>query len=65
MESEGYCYTKRGIGTFVSEEENMFENLKKEMAEEVLRNFMREMKDLGFQKDDIIFQVTDYKEEQE
>ena len=43
----------------------MFENLKKEMAEEVLRNFMREMKDLGFQKDDIIFQVTDYKEEQE
>ena len=65
MESEGYCYTKRGIGTFVSEEENMFEHLKKEMAEEVLRNFMREMKDLGFQKDDIIFQVTDYKEEQE
>ena len=65
MKSEGYCYTKRGIGTFVSEEENMFENLKKEMAEEVLRNFMREMKDLGFQKDDIIFQVTDYKEEQE
>ena len=65
MESEGWCYTKRGIGTFVSEEENMFENLKKEMAEEVLRNFMREMKDLGFRKDDIIFQVTDYKEEQE
>lgn len=29
MESEGYCYTKRGIGTFVSEEESMFENLKK------------------------------------
>ena len=23
MESEGYCYTKRGIGTFVSEEESM------------------------------------------
>ena len=24
MESAGYCFTKRGIGTFVSEEENMF-----------------------------------------
>ncbi len=65
MESEGFCYTKRGIGTFVSEEENMFENVKKEMAEEVLRNFMHEMRDLGFQKDDIIFQIADYKEEQE
>lgn len=65
MESEGYCYTKRGIGTFVSEKESMFENLKKEMAEEVLHNFMREMKDLGFKKDDIIVRITDYKEEQE
>ena len=59
MESEGYCYTKRGIGTFVSEEESMFENLKKEMADEVLHNFMREMKDLGFKKDDIIVRITD------
>ena len=65
MESEGCCYTKRGIGTFVSEEEEMFENLKNEMAEELLRNLMKEMKDLGFQKDDIISQVADYKEEQE
>ena len=65
MESERYCYTKRGIGTFVSEEENMFENLKKEMAEELLKNFMHEMKDLGFQKGDILCQVADYKEEQE
>ena len=51
MENEGCCYTRRGIGTFVSEEEEMFENLKSEMAEELLRNFMKEMKDLGFQKD--------------
>lgn len=65
MENEGCCYTRRGIGTFVSEEEEMFENLKSEMAEELLRNFMKEMKDRGFQKDDIISQVADYKEEQE
>ena len=35
METRGYCFTKRGIGTFVSEEEEMFENLKKEMAGEL------------------------------
>ena len=34
MESMGLCYTKRGIGTFVSEEDDMISGLKKEMAEE-------------------------------
>ena len=42
----------------------MFGTIKQEMAEELLKNFMREMKDLGYQKDDIIFQVADYKEEE-
>ena len=50
----GYCYTKRGIGTFVSEEEHMFDNVKKEMAEELLKNF---------QKGEIIEQIADYEEE--
>lgn len=43
MESMGLCYTKRGIGTFVSEEDDMISGLKKEMAEELVRNFMQEM----------------------
>ena len=60
----GYCYTKRGIGTFVSEEEYMFDNVKKEMAEELLKNFVHEMRDLGFQKGEIIEQIADYEEEQ-
>ena len=65
MELEGYCFTRRGMGTFVSEEENMFENVKKEMAGELLGSFMREMGDLGFEKEDIISQIKDYKEEEE
>ena len=65
MELEGYCFTKRGIGTFVSEEENMFENVKKEMAEKLLENVMREMGDLGFAKTDILSQIEDYEEEDE
>ena len=36
MELAGYCFTRRGIGTFVSEEENMFKELKQEMAGELL-----------------------------
>ena len=65
MESEGWCYTKRGIGTFVSEEESMFQDLKKEMASELVKNFMHEMDGLGFEKGDIIEQIADYKEDTE
>lgn len=63
LEAQGYCFTRRGIGTFVSEEESMFQNLKREMASELVKNFMHEMDGLGFQKVDIIEQITDYKEE--
>ncbi len=65
MEMAGYCFTRRGIGTFVSEEENMFQDLKKEMADELLKNFMHEMSGLGYQKNDIISQIADYKEDGE
>ena len=65
MEMQGYCFTRRGIGTFVSEEENMFQDLKKEMASELLKNFMHEMKGLGYKKDDIIDQIAEYKEDGE
>lgn len=65
MELKGYCFTRRGIGTFVSEEENMFQDLKKEMASELLKNFMHEMSGLGYKKDDIIDQIADYKEDGE
>lgn len=63
MEMAGYCFTKRGIGTFIVEEKAMFEQIKEEMAEELLRQFMNGMKDLGYKKDEIIFQIADYKEE--
>lgn len=62
LEQEGYCFTKRGIGTFVSEEENMFEELKQEMAEELLNIFMQEMKDLGFSREEILSRITEFKE---
>ena len=65
LEAQGYCFTRRGIGTFVSEEESMFQDLKKEMALELVKNFMHEMDGLGFEKGDIIEQIADYKEDTE
>ena len=49
----------------MSEEESMFQDLKKEMASELVKNFMHEMDGLGFEKGDIIEQIADYKEETE
>lgn len=63
MEAAGYCFTRRGIGTFISEEEEMTVNIKKEMADELLQNFIHEMKDLGYQKEEILEQITQYKED--
>ncbi len=65
LEAQGYCFTRRGIGTFVSEEESMFQDLKKEMASELVKNFMHEMDGLGFEKGDIIEKIADYKEDTE
>lgn len=62
MEQKGYCFTRRGIGTFVSEDQSLFEELKQEMAEELLQNFIKEMKDLGFQKEDILSRIMEHTE---
>lgn len=53
LETEGICYTKRGLGTFISEEADMKERLKKEMAEELLRHFLENMEALGYTREEI------------
>lgn len=54
LEREDLVYTQRGMGTFVAEDENLVRNLRKSMAEEVIKNFILEMKGLGFSSKDII-----------
>ena len=65
MEAEGYCYTKRGLGTFITEDEQMQEELRKEMAEALLKGFLKEMKDLGFGREEIISRIEHFDEEEE
>lgn len=64
MEAEGYCYTKRGLGTFITEDEMMQKELRKEMAKDLLDGFMKEMEDLGFSVDEIIAHIKNYSEEE-
>ena len=53
-ENEGICYTKRGIGTFVTENSDILELIKNEIAEAAIDNFINSMKALGLSKNDTI-----------
>lgn len=57
MEQQNMCYTKRGLGTFVTEDATVFAAMKEAMAEEVLETFIKEMKDLGYSKDEVMLVI--------
>lgn len=59
LERLGILYTQRGMGTFVGEEKNMVDGLKKEMAKEVIDSFILRMKSLGFTTSEIIKSVSE------
>lgn len=54
METEEICYTRRGLGTFVTEDEKKIKSIRKEMAEELLQHFIGGMKDLGYEKEELL-----------
>lgn len=53
LESEGICYTKRGLGTFVMENENLVENIRIQMVNSIVKDFMDKMHSLGYETDKI------------
>ena len=58
LERLGIVYTQRGLGTFVGEEKDMVDDLKREMAREVIDSFILRMKSLGFTDNEIIKSVS-------
>ena len=58
LERLGIVYTQRGMGTFVGERENMVDDLKQEMAKEVMDSFILRMKRLGFTEEEIICSIA-------
>ncbi|MBR5227944.1 MAG: GntR family transcriptional regulator [Clostridia bacterium] len=47
LENEGLVYTERTNGKFVTQNDNLIENLKKKMAEEKVNKYLEDMLDLG------------------
>ncbi len=54
MEAENVCFTKRGLGTYVTEDVDKLKQIREEMAGTLLDNFIEGMKQLGFTKEELI-----------
>jgi len=58
LENYGVIYTQRTSGKFVTEDKNLIEKLRKEIAKEKLNEFLDIMKRLGYNNDKIIEYLT-------
>ncbi len=54
MEAQGLCFTRRGMGTFITENAEVLEQVRRDMADECLENFWQKMTDMGYGTEEII-----------
>lgn len=54
LERENLVSTQRGTGSFVTEDMNIINELKKNMANNIVEGFLKEMKSIGFNPSEII-----------
>nr|WP_288973671.1 GntR family transcriptional regulator [uncultured Shuttleworthia sp.] len=59
LESEGVCISRRGLGTFVREDGDLAERIRREMAEENIDRFVSGMREMGFGKEEILAMVKE------
>lgn len=57
LENEGICFTRRGMGTFVTEDETKVQHLKTEMAQELIHQFLDGMTQLGISEEEAILMI--------
>ncbi len=60
LEVEEICFTKRGLGTYVTEDGVKLKQIREEMATMLLDNFIDGMKNLGFTKEEL-FEILEQK----
>lgn len=60
LELKGLCFTKRGMGTFVSEDERVLKVERENLAREYTKDYLRRMKDLSVS----VEQLKEYIEEE-
>lgn len=61
LEREGLTYTQRGRGKFVSSDEEKIKNIKVNMSQEIVCDFLGKMSRLGFNQGEIIEIIKKHK----
>lgn len=54
MENMNLVETKRGLGTFIKEDNKIINEISQEMANKTIEKFLEEMKSLGFENKEIL-----------
>ena len=54
LERENLVFTQRGMGTFVTEDEKLINELKNSIASSIVNKFFEDMKSIGFKEEDIV-----------
>ncbi|MBM7713090.1 GntR family transcriptional regulator [Siminovitchia sp. FSL H7-0308] len=63
MERMGIVETRRGQGTFVIEKESIVDELKQSMQTEIIGQFVKSMKELGYTNQQMVSGLTHYLED--
>ena len=63
LEKTGLCETRRGLGTFVTEDPERIALLRREMARSVLNQFLSRMQELGISREETVALLTERDEE--
>ena len=59
LERTGLIYTNRTSGRFITSDEELINNLKKQSAKELVLDFLERMKQLGFEGSEILNYITE------
>ena len=64
LEMEDVCFTRRGMGTFVTQDSEKVKAMKKEMAGTLIYEFLEGMKKLGYSQEEAIqiLEQSEYRE---
>ena len=59
LENEGLVYTERTNGKFVTDNKELIEKIKKELAEENVNNFLNDMKNIGITYEEAVIYLQE------
>jgi GntR family transcriptional regulator len=62
LEYENICFTRRGLGTYVSEDPDITKKIKNEFISNLINDFIFQMDSVGFSLTEIIKTLNDIKE---